>query len=84
MTTDIYSHVIGHARIVELLAREVQAPGQAYLFTGAESVGKSTIALAFAQALSNICEGLSSGAGCCATSVSSRVSRRPRRPARSS
>lgn len=49
--SDPYEGLIGHARVVELLRREAASPGQAYLFTGPESVGKGTVALAFATAL---------------------------------
>ncbi len=49
--SDPYDGLIGHGRVVELLLREAATPGQAYLFTGAESVGKATIATRFAMAL---------------------------------
>lgn len=48
---DSFDGVIGHARVVELLRREVANPAQAYLFTGPESVGKGTLASRFSAAL---------------------------------
>ena len=45
--------VIGHEGVVQQLqaAARMQQPAHAYLFTGPASVGKTTLALAFAQAL---------------------------------
>ncbi len=45
--------VIGHEWAVELLSRSMQTGrvGHAYLFAGAPRIGKTTLALAFAQAL---------------------------------
>ena len=46
-----FAEVIGHDRVVELLQRESAQPAQAYLFTGADSVGKATVAKEFAAVL---------------------------------
>ena len=46
-----FAEVIGHDRLIELLRREVARPAQAYLFTGADSVGKATVANEFATVL---------------------------------
>lgn len=46
-----FEGVIGHQRVVGLLAREIEAPAQAYLFAGPSNVGKATIARQFAAAL---------------------------------
>jgi DNA polymerase III delta' subunit len=48
---DPYEAIIGHGRVIELLRREAKTSGQAYLFTGPESVGKATIASEFARML---------------------------------
>ncbi|MCZ6662968.1 MAG: hypothetical protein O6951_08600 [Actinobacteria bacterium] len=45
------SELIGHDSVVDLLRREAPRPAQAYLFTGVDSVGKSTVALDFAALL---------------------------------
>ena len=45
------SELIGHVSVVGLLRREAPRPAQAYLFTGADGVGKSTLALDFAALL---------------------------------
>ncbi len=46
-----FAEVIGHGRVVDLLRRESARPVQAYLFTGADSVGKATVAKEFAAVL---------------------------------
>ncbi len=46
-----FDGVIGHERVVDLLARELEKPAQAYLLTGPEAVGKATVATRFAAAL---------------------------------
>lgn len=46
-----FDGVIGHERVVEMLRREADAPAQAYLFTGPDSVGKGTLAVRFAAAI---------------------------------
>jgi DNA polymerase-3 subunit delta' len=49
----IFESVIGHERVCEVLRRQVET-GQvahAYLFVGPEAVGKTTVALAFIEAL---------------------------------
>lgn len=51
MSAGLFSDVIGHARVVELLEGEIASPAQAYLFVGPESVGKATVALRFAAGL---------------------------------
>lgn len=48
---DVFDAVIGHDRVLALLERESARPAQAYLFTGASSIGKSTIAGGFASLL---------------------------------
>ena len=53
---DLFDDVIGHETVIELLQAELASPAQAYLFVGAESVGKHHVALRFAA-------GLLSGAG---------------------
>jgi DNA polymerase-3 subunit delta' len=47
----VFAGVIGHERVVELLAREIGAPASSYLFVGATGVGKATVARRFAAAL---------------------------------
>ena len=49
--TDLFSDVIGHSSVTELLAEELQRPAQAYLLVGPESIGKETVALRFAAGL---------------------------------
>ena len=49
--TDIFSDVIGHGAVVELLRSEFDRPAQAYLFVGPQSVGKEFVALRFATGL---------------------------------
>ncbi|HSR44828.1 MAG TPA: DNA polymerase III subunit delta' [Acidimicrobiia bacterium] len=51
MVRPLFEDVIGHERVVDLLARDVVRPGQAYLFVGPAGVGKSTVARRFAAAL---------------------------------
>ena len=46
-----FDGVIGHREIVAFLRAEMAAPGHAYLFTGAASVGKATVARDFARLL---------------------------------
>lgn len=43
--------VVGHGRVMELLSREIASPAGAYLFVGAEGVGKGRVARGFAAAL---------------------------------
>ncbi len=47
----LFEGVIGHASVIALLESELEHPAQAYLFTGAESIGKATIAKRFAAGL---------------------------------
>jgi hypothetical protein len=49
--TDLFSEVIGHAGVIELLRSELDRPAQAYLFVGPQSVGKDFVALRFATGL---------------------------------
>jgi hypothetical protein len=49
--TDLFSDVIGHDGVVELLRTELDRPAQAYLFVGPQSVGKEFVALRFATGL---------------------------------
>lgn len=51
MTSSLFSDVIGHAKVIDLLVSELPRPAQAYLFSGPESVGKATVALRFAAGL---------------------------------
>lgn len=51
MTSTLFSDVIGHSRVIDLLSSELMRPTQAYLFVGPESVGKATVALRFAAGL---------------------------------
>lgn len=46
-----FEGVVGHRRVLDLLAREAAEPANAYLFVGAASVGKATVARAFAARL---------------------------------
>lgn len=49
--SDLFEDVIGHSNVVQLLDSELPKPGQAYLFTGPQSVGKEHVALRFAAGL---------------------------------
>jgi len=49
--TDLFSDVIGHGGVVDLLRTEFDRPAQAYLFIGPQSVGKDFVALRFAAGL---------------------------------
>jgi DNA polymerase-3 subunit delta' len=49
--TDVFSDVIGHASVRELLSSEIDSPAQAYLFVGPSNVGKATLARRFAGAI---------------------------------
>jgi hypothetical protein len=51
MSSEPFQDVIGHREVVDLLRRDAANPAQAYLFTGADSVGKATVALEFAALL---------------------------------
>ncbi len=57
--------IIGHTWAVDLLARSIKSGhiSHAYLFTGPEGVGKTTLARVFAQAL--LCEGEEPSCGEC-------------------
>ena len=46
-----FQGVIGHAKVIDLLQRELRRPSQAYLFVGPGSIGKATVARRFAAAL---------------------------------
>jgi len=46
-----FTGLIGHARVIGLLEREITAPAHAYLFAGPSNVGKATVAHRFAAAL---------------------------------
>ncbi|REK42240.1 MAG: hypothetical protein DWQ20_00215, partial [Actinobacteria bacterium] len=52
--SSVFTGVIGHQNVVDLLDRELDSPAQAYLFVGPESVGKDTFAGRFAAGL--LCE----------------------------
>ena len=49
--SDLFSDVIGHKGVIELLSSELDRPAQAYLFVGPQSVGKEAVALRFAAGL---------------------------------
>lgn len=49
--TDLFDDVIGHEKVIGLLESELANPAQAYLFVGAQSVGKHHVALRFAAGL---------------------------------
>lgn len=46
-----FEGVIGHAKVIDLLQRELRRPSQVYLFVGPGSIGKATVARRFAAAL---------------------------------
>jgi len=62
--------VVGHVQAVSRLARSVAIgrPGHAYLFAGSPQVGKTTLALTFAQALN--CTGVERPCGQCRACLS--------------
>ncbi len=49
--SDLFTDVIGHGDVVELLRSELAHPAQAYLFVGPQSIGKEFVALRFATGL---------------------------------
>lgn len=49
--TSWFPGVVGHARVIVMLEKELEEPAHAYLFVGAASVGKATVARLFAAAL---------------------------------
>jgi DNA polymerase-3 subunit delta' len=51
MVRHSFEGLIGHERVLGLLAKEIDAPAQAYLFAGPSNVGKATVARRFAAAL---------------------------------
>lgn len=51
MRLTTFRDVIGHQRVLDLLEGEVASPANSYLFVGAGSVGKATVARRFAAAL---------------------------------
>ena len=51
MAERIFSDVIGHGNVVELLSDELAKPAHAYLFVGPASTGKATVARRFAAGL---------------------------------
>jgi DNA polymerase-3 subunit delta' len=48
---DVFSDLIGHAPVIDLLRAEAANPSQAYLFVGPASTGKASAARRFASAL---------------------------------
>lgn len=46
-----FDGIVGHAKVASLLERELESPANAYLFVGAASVGKATVARHFATGL---------------------------------
>lgn len=46
-----FDGIVGHARVISLLTREIEEPANAYLFVGATAVGKATVARRFATGL---------------------------------
>ncbi len=63
--TPLFIDVIGHAKVVALLERELDRPVGSYLFTGPAGVGKSMVALRFAAGL--MCPAGAEHAETCAT-----------------
>lgn len=49
--SDLFTDVIGHEEVLELLRSELDRPAQAYLFVGPQSIGKEYVALRFATGL---------------------------------
>lgn len=49
--TDLFSDMIGHGSVIELLRSELDHPAQAYLLVGPQSVGKEALAVRFAAGL---------------------------------
>jgi DNA polymerase-3 subunit delta' len=47
----MFEGIIGHARVTEMLIREARKPANSYLFVGAASIGKATVATEFARVL---------------------------------
>ncbi len=47
----MFEGVAGHARVTEMLIREARRPANSYLFVGASSIGKATVATEFARVL---------------------------------
>lgn len=47
----MFEGVVGHARVTEMLMRETRRPANSYLFIGASSIGKATVATEFARLL---------------------------------
>jgi len=48
---NVFTGIIGHQRVMGLLAQEVEQPSHAYFFVGPVGVGKATVARQFAAAL---------------------------------
>ncbi len=48
---DVFSGIVGHGSVTEMLTSEIDNPSQGYLFVGPSNVGKSTVARRFAAAL---------------------------------
>jgi DNA polymerase III delta' subunit len=46
-----YADVIGHRRVIDLLAREAASPAGAYLFVGSAGLGKAMVARRFAASM---------------------------------
>ena len=51
MADSLFSDVIGHEAVIDLLSDELSRPAHAYLFVGPASAGKATIARRFAAGL---------------------------------
>ncbi len=48
---DVFSGIVGHGSVTEMLTSEIDNPSHGYLFVGPSNVGKSTVARRFAAAL---------------------------------
>ena len=47
----MFEGIVGHVRVTEMLVREARRPANSYLFVGAASIGKATVATEFARVL---------------------------------
>ena len=47
----MFEHIVGHERVATMLVRDAARPANSYLFVGANSIGKATVAREFARIL---------------------------------